>query len=196
MKLSTLEDLLIDELKDLYDAEKRITKALPRLAKQASSEQLADGFRTHLEETKTHINRLEQIFEELGKPARGKHCDGIVGILDEGKEIMDKDADPAVKDAALIAAAQRVEHYEMAGYGCVRTWAELLGRDHIAQLLQQTLNEEKATDEKLTELARTINREATIDEGSIVDAAQEEPFSSDGEDPIDSGTARRFQSAH
>src|SRR5262249_7095076 len=158
------QDLFIEELRDLYDAEKRILKALPKMAKKADSEELANGFTEHLEQTKTHVNRLEQIFKELGKPLRGKKCEAMEGLLEEGKEMMEQDAEPSVKDAALIAAAQRVEHYEIAGYGCVRTWAQLLGHDNAAKLLQETLDEEKATDEKLSELAQEINVEANEEE--------------------------------
>jgi ferritin-like metal-binding protein YciE len=162
MKLDNLEELLIEELKDLYDAEQQIAKALPKMAKKASSKELSKAFESHLRETEEQIARLERVFEALGQKPRRKKCKGVEGLLEEGKEIMKEKADPAVKDAALIAAAQRVEHYEMAGYGCVRTWARLLGHDQAARLLQQTLDEEKATDEKLTRIAEGINVTATV----------------------------------
>jgi ferritin-like metal-binding protein YciE len=158
--MESLQELYITELKDLYSAEKQILKALPKMAKAANSDELCQGFEAHLEETEKQVERLEQIFEELGVSPRGKKCVGMEGLLEEGKELMEEDVDPEVLDAGLIAAAQHVEHYEMAGYGCVRTYAELLGFKNAAKLLQQTLDEEGATDKKLTELARNINVEA------------------------------------
>ena len=161
MKLKTLHDLYVEELKDLYSAEHQILKALPKMAIAASDEQLAKAFTDHLAQTEEQVARLEEIFTKLDVSPRGKTCKAMKGLLEEGKEILDEDADPAVKDAALIAAAQRVEHYEMAGYGCVRTFARLLGEDAAADLLQETLDEEGAADEALTTLAETvINAEA------------------------------------
>lgn len=160
-KLNTLNDLLIHELKDLYSAETQLLKALPKMEKAANAEELKEGFAKHLEETKGHVERLEEIFERLGASPEGKTCKAMKGLIAEGEETIHENADDAVKDAALIAAAQRVEHYEIAGYGTVRTYAELLGYDGIAQTLQETLNEEAATDVALTELARDINVEAT-----------------------------------
>jgi ferritin-like metal-binding protein YciE len=162
MKLTTLENLLVEELKDLYDGEKQITKALPRMAKAASSSELTTAFERHLDQTKGHVERLERVFDELGKSPGRKKCEGIAGLVEEGKEVMKNSigADPAVRDAALIAAAQRIEHYEMAGYGTVRTWAEQLGMNSVARLLQQTLEEEKNADKKLSEIANTVNVEA------------------------------------
>ncbi|HZU31890.1 MAG TPA: ferritin-like domain-containing protein [Candidatus Angelobacter sp.] len=160
MDMESLQDLMVDELKDLYSAEKQILKALPKMIKKASSEELKSGFQQHLKETEGHVERLEKIFEELEESPRGKKCKGMEGIIADGAELMEEDAEPEVMDAGLIGAAQHVEHYEMAGYGCVRTYAELLGKTKIASLLQKTLDEEKATDEKLTELARNINVEA------------------------------------
>ena len=151
--LNDLRDLLIDELRDIYDAEHRITKALPKMRKAAGSEELKEGFHLHLQETQGQIDRLEQIFELLDEPAKRKKCEGITGLLEEGEEIMDEDAHQAVLDAALIAAAQKVEHYEIATYGTLRTYARLLGEDEVVALLDETLHEEKATDEKLTALA-------------------------------------------
>jgi ferritin-like metal-binding protein YciE len=156
MKLATLDDLYVNELKDLYNAEHQLLKALPKMAKAASFPELAQAFTDHLEETKGQIERLEKIFSKLDVSPKGKKCKAMEGLLDEGKELMEEDADPTVMDAALIASAQRVEHYEMAGYGCVRTFARLLGYEQAADLLQQTLDEEGAADKKLTELAETV----------------------------------------
>jgi ferritin-like metal-binding protein YciE len=149
----TLHDAFIDELRDVYDAEKQLTKALPKLAKAASNPELRDAFEAHLEETKGHVERLEQVFESLDEKARGKHCDGIAGIIDEGKSTMDEDFDDITMDACLIAAGQRAEHYEMAAYGTLIAWAEAMGHTEAAKLLQATLAEEKAADKKLSSLA-------------------------------------------
>jgi len=171
MKLGSLEDLYVDQLKDLLDAEKQIIKALPKMAKATSSPELQNAFQQHLEQTKGQLQRLEQIFDKSGRPARGKKCKAMEGIIEEGKELMDQDADDDVLNAGLIAAAQKVEHYEIAGYGCVRTYAETLGDREAASLLQQTLDEEKQTDEKLTQLAeRLINVRAT--EGQAVESSR------------------------
>jgi ferritin-like metal-binding protein YciE len=165
MKLASLKDLYVSELKDLYSAENQILKALPKMAKAASSTELQDAFREHLEQTKVHVERLEEIFGKLDTSPKGKKCQAIEGLIEEGKELMQEDADPEVLDAGLISAAQKVEHYEMAGYGCVRTYAQLLGDKEAADLLQQTLDEEGETDQKLTELAETvINLEAADSE--------------------------------
>jgi ferritin-like metal-binding protein YciE len=153
MKLQSIEDLFIHECKDLLSAEKQLVKALPKMAKGAANDQLRGAFEEHLEQTKTHVERLEQIFEQLGKPARAEHCKGMEGLIEEGSELLKEEGDDTVKDAALIGAAQRVEHYEIAAYGTARTLAEIIGQDEAAQLLQQTLDEEKETDEKLTKLA-------------------------------------------
>lgn len=153
MKLKSLEDLFVNELRDLYSAEKQILQALPKMAKAASSEELQAAFEEHLQQTETHVERLENIFEQLEISSRGKKCKAIEGLIEEGKELMSEDAEPAVLDAGLISAAQKVEHYEMAGYGCVRTYAQQLGHDEAAELLQETLNEEGETDEKLTGIA-------------------------------------------
>lgn len=163
MKMKTLDDLLAHELKDLYSAEKQLTKALPKMAKAATSEDLRTAFESHLEETEQHINRLERILEKLELPTRGPKCKAMEGLLEEGKEILEEEMDDNVRDAAMIAAAQRVEHYEIAGYGCARTFAELLGHSEVVELLQETLDEEKATDEKLTEIAmQHVNQEAAV----------------------------------
>ena len=159
-----LKELYVDELKDLYNAENQLVKALPKTAKAASSEELRAGFEEHLEQTKSHVQRLEQIFEMLDESPKGKKCKGMEGLIEEGSEIMEEDFEGALLDAALIGAAQRVEHYEIAAYGTVRAFAEELGESEHALLLAETLEEEKETDEKLTELAKQINVEA--DEGS------------------------------
>jgi ferritin-like metal-binding protein YciE len=167
MKLNSLHDLYVDELKDLYNAEHQILKALPKMVKAATSPDLAQAFQDHLGETEGQVERLEKIFKKLDVSPKGKKCKAMEGLLEEGKEVMEEDADPTVRDAALIASAQRVEHYEMAGYGCVRTFAQLLGYDDAAELLQETLDEEGNADKKLTELAESvINVEAAaIDDG-------------------------------
>jgi ferritin-like metal-binding protein YciE len=156
MKLESLHDLYVDELKDLYSAENQLLKALPKMAKAASAPELEAAFTDHLEETHGHVTRLEKIFKKLDVSPKGKKCKAMEGLVEEGKEVMEEDAAPAVMDAALIAAGQRVEHYEMAGYGCVRTFARLLGYDDAAELLQETLDEEGAADKKLTDLAETV----------------------------------------
>ena len=156
-----LRKLLIEELRDLYNGEKQLTKALPKLAKNATSEQLRDLLETHLEETEQQISRLEDAFEMLGEKPRGKHCDGIAGIVEEGNAMLQEDFEGAVLDAGIIAGAQRTEHYEIAAYGTVMAWAKALGLNDLAELLDQTLEEEKAADEKLSALAEsTINRQA------------------------------------
>ena len=160
MDMESLKDLFVEELKDLYSAENQILKALPKMIKKATSKELKAGFEKHLKETEVHVERLETIFKELEESPKGKKCKGMEGVIADGKELMEEEANPEVMDAGLIGAAQHVEHYEMAGYGCVRTYAELLGHDNFAKLLQKTLDEEHATDEKLTELARGINVEA------------------------------------
>ena len=156
MKLETLKDLYIHELKDLYSAEKQIIKALPKMVKAAKDEQLAAGFEEHLEQTKKHVARLEKILTSHEESTRGPKCEGMEGVLKEGDEMIKEDAEDEVRNAGLIAAAQRVEHYEMAGYGCARTYAELLEDRDGAQLLQTTLTEESDTDKKLTKLAKSV----------------------------------------
>jgi ferritin-like metal-binding protein YciE len=151
-----LEELLVDELKDLYNAENQIIKALPKMAKAASSPELRRAFERHLEETRNHVERLDQIGEELETKMTGKKCHGMEGLIEEGKEIMSEDLEENALDAGLIGAAQKVEHYEIAAYGTARAHAELLGHTKVVRLLQQTLNEEAATDKKLTQLAESI----------------------------------------
>ena len=161
MSLNTLHDLFVDELKDIYNAERQLVVALPRMAKAADSPELAKAFTKHLQETKGHVSRLEQIFKTLDLPVRGKKCKGMEGLVEEGKEIIEEEGDGRVLDAALISAAQRVEHYEMAAYGCLRSYARLLGHQEIVTLLQKTLTEEEGADEALTRLAeRGINTAA------------------------------------
>jgi ferritin-like metal-binding protein YciE len=157
----TLHDAFIEELRDTYDAEKQLIKALPRLAKAAASTDLRTAFEMHLEETKGHVERLEQVFESLEEKPRGKHCEGIAGIIEEGKSMMEEEFDDATMDACLIAAGQRAEHYEMAAYGTLIAWAQSMGHTEATNLLQEILEEEKATDKKLTSLAEGgINQEA------------------------------------
>jgi ferritin-like metal-binding protein YciE len=160
MEMDTLRDLYVDGLKDLWSAEKQLLKALPRMAKAASSRELKRGFSAHERQTRDQVRRLERIFKNLGVSPRGKKCVGMEGLIEEGKELMKEKPDPDVLDAGLIAAAQHVEHYEIAGYGTVRTWATLLGYDDHARWLQDTLEEEKLTDQKLSQLAEAINVEA------------------------------------
>ncbi len=161
-KLKNLSDLLINELQDLYSAETQLVKALPKMARAASNEDLQSGFREHLEQTKEHVARIERVMEILGGSPEGKTCKAMQGLIAEGEEVIEEDADPAVRDAALIVAAQKVEHYEIAGYGSVRTIAELLAHDEVTEILQQTLDEEGETDKRLTELAETVNEDAGV----------------------------------
>ncbi|HEX3798793.1 MAG TPA: ferritin-like domain-containing protein [Verrucomicrobiae bacterium] len=155
-----LHALFLDELADLLSAEQQLIKALPKLAKAAKSEELAEAFRSHLEETKNHASRLEAVFSSLGEKAKSKTCKAMKGLVEEGSEIMDEWGDTDAGDAGLIAAAQKVEHYEIASYGTVCTWAKEMGHNEALDLLQQTLSEEKAADEKLTELSEAANQEA------------------------------------
>jgi ferritin-like metal-binding protein YciE len=159
--MDSLNDLFEDELKDIYNAEKQLTKALPKMAKKASSQELKNAFTSHLKETEGHVARLEKIGQGLGIKLTGKKCHAMEGLVEEGKEVIDEDGDESVIDAALIGAAQRVEHYEIAAYGTVRAMAETLGHRDVAKLLQQTLDEEGAADKKLTSIA----------EGGVLEAA-------------------------
>lgn len=164
MKVDTLQKLYTEELRDLYNAETQLLKALPKMAKGASSQELKDAFEKHLEQTKTHVERLEEVFEELGEKPRGKTCRAMKGLIEEGSEILEKDGDESVLDAGIIVAAQKVEHYEIAGYGSVRTFAHLLGQNDAAELLQTTLDEESETNEILNKLAETVvNPEALME---------------------------------
>ena len=155
-----LRDLYIDELKDLYNAENQLVKALPKMAKAASSDELKQGFEEHLEQTRDHVQRLEKIFKSLKESPKGKKCAGMEGLVKEGSEVMEEDFEGALMDAALIGAAQRVEHYEIAAYGTASEFAKILGESEHVALLEETLQEEKETDEKLTELAKEINPQA------------------------------------
>jgi ferritin-like metal-binding protein YciE len=157
MKLETMKELLLDELQDLYSAETQITKALPKMVKASSTEELKKAFSSHLQETEGHVQRLEKIFKQLKESPKGKTCEGMKGLLKEGEERMKEGGEEDVLDAGLIAAAQRVEHYEIAAYGSARTYAELLGENDIAALLEQTLEEEKGADQKLTKVAKKVN---------------------------------------
>lgn len=157
MKPSSLQQLYVEQLRDLYDAEQQIIKALPDMIEVAGASQLKDALNEHLQVTETQASRLEQIFEKLGEKPKGEKCKGMQGVLQEGSDLVEDIEDPNVRDAAIIASAQRVEHYEMAGYGTARTYATLLGQDDASQLLEETLDEEKEADEKLSELAEEIN---------------------------------------
>ena len=169
MALDSLQSLFLDELKDVYHAEKQLVRALPRMAKAATSPELRNAFTQHLRETEGQVQRLERVFKELGQTPRAKKCEGMAGLVEEGKGIMEEDGEPAVIDAALIAAAQRVEHYEIAAYGCLRTYAQLLGLGTAEKLLQQNLDEEEAADEKLNALA-----EGGINQAAMVASEEEE----------------------
>jgi ferritin-like metal-binding protein YciE len=171
-KLSSLDDLLVHEMQDIYNAEGQILKALPKLIKAASNPDLKRAFEEHRVQTEGQVDRLEQAFKLLGVPAKGRKCEGMAGLLEEGKKVMEQEAEESVMDAALIAAAQKVEHYEIASYGCICTYAEMLGYDQVHELLGQTLDEEETTDQKLTALAETvINPEA---EGADTSEEEEE----------------------
>ena len=156
MKIDSLDILLEEELKDIYSAEKQLLKALPKMAKKASSDELRAAFEEHLTVTEGQVTRLEEVFKTLGKTAKAKTCKAMQGLIEEATELMEEDADDAVLDAGLIAAAQKVEHYEIASYGTVRTWAKLCGEEDVAELLQETLDEETEADQKLTELAESF----------------------------------------
>jgi ferritin-like metal-binding protein YciE len=187
----TLHDAFIEELRDTYDAEKQLIKALPKLAKAAASTDLRAAFESHLEETKGHVERLEQVFQSLEEKPRGKHCEGIAGIIEEGKSMMEEEFDEATMDAVLIAAGQRAEHYEMAAYGTLIAWAQSMGHTEAINLLQEILEEEKAADEKLTSLAESgINQEAAeLAHGDEEEEEEEEETPSRGRSKSASATA-------
>jgi ferritin-like metal-binding protein YciE len=170
MKLDSLRTLWIEEMRDLYNAENQLLKALPKMAKRATTPDLKEAFESHLEETRTHVERLEEIFSRLGTKPSGKTCKAMKGLIEEGSEMMSEDGPESVIDAGIIAAAQRVEHYEMAGYGVVRTFASVLGEEEAEELLQETLDEEGAADEKLTEIAEGFVNEDAEDEGELASA--------------------------
>lgn len=160
-KVKNLEDLLVDQLKDLYSAEGQIINALPKMAKAATSEELRMGFEQHLEQTRRQQQRIEDMFQYLDGSPRGKKCVGMEGLIAEGNEVLQEEMEPEARDAALIAAAQKVEHYEISGYGTAATYADMLGKKEVGQLLKQTLNEEEMTDQKLTKMAKmNINQKA------------------------------------
>jgi ferritin-like metal-binding protein YciE len=168
MKIDSLRTLLEEELKDIYSAEKQLVRALPKMAKKASSPELKGALQEHLEVTKRQIERLEDVFESLGKSAKAKTCEAMKGLVEEAEEMLGEDAEPSVLDAGIIAAAQKVEHYEIASYGTVRTWAQLIGENEAAELLQQTLDEEEDTDERLTQLAESyVNPQAESGDGEM-----------------------------
>ena len=173
MKLNTLQKLYTDELRDLYNAENQLLKALPKMAKAASSEELKEAFEKHLEQTKGHVERLEQVFEELGEKPKGKTCRAMKGLIEEGSEILEEDGEESVLDAGIIVAAQKVEHYEIAGYGSVRTLAHLLGKDKSAELLQTTLDEESETNEILNKLAESVVNPEALMESELAGTSSE-----------------------
>jgi ferritin-like metal-binding protein YciE len=160
----TLHDAFIDELRDAYDAEKQLLRALPKMAKKATAEDLSAAFEAHLEETRGHVDKLEQVFGTLDEKVRGKHCDGIAGIIEEGKSVMEEDFDAETMDACLIAGGQRAEHYEVAAYGTLIAWAQVMGHTEAADLLEEILEEEKAADQKLSALAEGGINQAAADE--------------------------------
>lgn len=181
----TLHEAFIDELRDIYDGEKQLTKALPKMAKAANSPELRDAIETHLEETRQQVQRLEQVFASIEEKPRGKHCDGLAGIIEEAQALMEEDFDESTADACLIAAAQRAEHYEMATYGTLVAWARAMGHEEAADLLQETLDEEKAADEKLNALAEGgINEQAA--EGAHEDEGEE-----DEQEEVSAGSSRK-----
>lgn len=170
MKLDTLENLYISELRDLYSAENQLLKALPKMAKSASSPELKDAFEQHLEQTKGHVERLEQLFQQLDESPKGKTCQAMKGLIEEGSEILKEEGEESVLDAGMIVAAQKVEHYEIASYGSVRTFANLLGQDEAARLLQSTLDEESETNEILNRLAESVVNPEALTETDLADA--------------------------
>jgi len=173
MKLDTLQKLYTEELRDLYNAENQLLKALPKMAKAASSAELKGAFQKHLEQTKGHVERLEQVFEELDESPKGKTCRAMKGLIQEGSELLEQDGDESVRDAGIIVAAQKVEHYEIAGYGSARTFAHLLGRNKAAELLQSTLDEESETDELLTRLAESVINPEAVRDSELAGASSE-----------------------
>lgn len=187
MPIETLEELLLEEIKDLYDAEKQITKALPKLAKAASSPDLKAAFTEHLEQTKGQITRLEEVFEHLGQKAKSKPCLAMKGLIEEGQEQTQEDAEGSIMDLMLIGAAQKVEHYEVSGYGTVRTLAEAIGNDEVASLLRQTEEEEAETDRKLTQIAAQLVQEVDgeSEEEEDEDEESEEDDEEDGDEDLE-----------
>src|SRR5436190_19685123 len=173
--MKDLNELFLEELADIYDAEKQLIKALPKMAEQAHAPELQSAFEDHLEQTQENVKRLEEVFELFEQKQKGKKCEAMAGLIEEAQDIMKEQATPPVMDAAIIAAAQKVEHYEIATYGCLRTWAELLGKDEAVDLLEETLNEEKDVDESLTDIATNINQDANEGEEEADGKEQESP---------------------
>ena len=186
----TLHDAFIDELRDAYDGEKQLLKALPKMAKKASAPALKEAFESHRAETEGHVEKLEQVFERLEEKARGKHCDGIAGIIEEGKSVMEEDFDDETMDACLIAAGQRAEHYEMAAYGTLVAWAKAMGHDDAASILEEILEEEKAADEKLTGLAEGGINQAASDGAHAEEGNQEGTEEEDAPSPKKGGARK------
>ena len=190
MKANRLQHLYVQELKDIYNAENQLLKALPKMAKAATSEDLKDGFETHLEQTREHVARLEKIFEALEESPKGKKCMGMEGLIKEGAEFIEEDPESEELDARLISAAQRVEHYEIAAYGCVCAYAKLLGEEDAMNLLRQTLQEEKDTDKKLSDLSDQINVEAVESGEEGGEENEDESRSSKKNAPMKARSAR------
>jgi ferritin-like metal-binding protein YciE len=189
MKIESLRELYLEELRDVFDAENQLVKALPKMVKAAQNEELKAAFEQHLEQTQEHVERLNRVFEELGEKPKGTKCEAMKGLLEEAKKMMDETQDEETVDAAMIAAAQKVEHYEIATYGTLRTWAELLGFDEQADILQETLDEEKDTDENLTELAvSSVNLEAAGEEGEEEEESEEDEEEEEGEEKAKAGS--------
>ena len=190
-EMGTLHDAFLDELRDAYDAEKQLTKALPKMVKASTSAALRDAFEAHLEETRQQIERLEQVFASLDEKVKGKHCDGMAGIIEEGQAILDEDFDETTTDACLIAAAQRVEHYEMAAYGTLVAWARVMGHTEAADLLQETLDEEKAADETLTSIAEGGINQAAADASHEGEDEGDQETDDEEEEEVVAGPAKR-----
>jgi ferritin-like metal-binding protein YciE len=195
-KQKAMRDLFLDELRDLYDAERQLTKALPKLAKAATSDDLREALESHRTETEGHIEKLETVFEALGERARGKHCAGIAGIVEEGSDLIGEDFDGAVMDAGIIAGAQRAEHYEMGAYGSLIAWANALGQTDVVPTLEEILEEEKAADQKLSELAEgSINAEAASQGGGDEEEDEEDEDAEETEDSENQETGGRRTTA-
>jgi len=173
--LDSLSDLLQDEIKDIYDAEKQLTKALPKLAKKATAPELRDAFEEHLQQTEEHIARLEQVFDQMGMPVRGKKCEAMQHLIAEGNDMIGEAEDDATRDALMIAAAQKCEHYEIASYGTIRVWANLLGKTEVATLFEDTLEEEKEADQKLTQIAESCINQQAAESGEGEEEEEERP---------------------
>jgi ferritin-like metal-binding protein YciE len=196
MKIESLDELLQEELRDIYDAEKQLVKALPKMAKAASSDELQEAINEHLQITKGQVERLEQVFETLGTKAKSKTCAGMKGLIEEGEEVLEQDADDELKDLAIIGAAQRVEHYEIAAYGTARAFAERLGNEEVAELLQETLTEEEEADERLTEIAESLMDAVgqTEESEEEEEGAEIDDESDIGEEPMRAGQPKTRKS--